>query len=111
MLWSDGHELLDNKQFVQKFKMQEPICCKETKKVTAYFVIETERTINLNKYTEKVQAHLTQKNIWIKNTKLKTENSPGYMTLVYHNITNKEDYTEHLTQSRIDTEIDREKRR
>ena len=66
MLWSDGHELPGSRQFVQKFKMQEPICCKGTKKVTVYFVIESERTINQMEYTENVQAYLIQKNIQIK---------------------------------------------
>ncbi len=92
LLWEVHGHLCEEDEFVSYFKMREQNFRNGNMKVTVYFTVESNYTINSMKFRDPVKNFLLTNNIWVKPDfySTKTVSSPGFFTMIHPRITNKQ---------------------
>jgi len=94
ILWEPETELPESSKFEEDFQFREYTYRKGNKKAIVHCVIESQYTINKLKFMEPVRTHILENIIWVKPDFYSTKvvHSPGFITLVHPQITNKQEY-------------------
>ena len=110
IIWEENTDIENSENLVEDLKVREQTFRKGNKKITLFCIVQSKTTINKLKYMEPVKSYIMGKNVWIKPdfyaTKVVT--SPGFMTLLHPQITNKKELTNVLINAIETMELSQE---